>query len=179
MILDLLISLRGYAGGGEEAIEPPFGKYYVMGNNNALTISPRGRSFMGTNLTNGADNNPGGVFNNYKYSIQGQRWHYTITLPSTAVAVKSGKQPTTNNLEEIGNNKHVLLTAVAIKAFGEVYTLKNDVNNLGGVVIQTVKSDGTIQSTKYDIGTRVPYQVISVTSADKSAKDDMTVSGTH
>lgn len=40
----------------------------------------------------------------------------------------------------------------------------------------TVKADGTMPSTHYDIGIKISYKVINVTSADKLAKDDMIVS---
>ena len=156
---------------------PPYGKFYVMGNNNALMLTPRARSFVGTQYTYEENMNPGGRVNKLDYSAQGQRWHYTITLPSTAVAVKAGKQPTTSNIEEISNSQHVLLTSIDIKAMGSQYALKTDVKNTN-VTIQTIKPDGTVNSKDYDIS-KIPQQVVSINSAHKTSRDDLAVSGTH
>lgn len=109
--------------------------------------------------------------------IQGQRWHFTLSLPSTAVAVKADRQPTSANIDEIKNNNHVILTAVDIKAMGTQYTLQGDTKN-NQITIQTVKPDGTITSKDYPVGS-IPYKIVTVNSANKTSRDDLAVSGTH
>ena len=109
--------------------------------------------------------------------IQGQRWHFTLSLPSTAVAVKADRQPTSANIDEIKNNNHVILTAVDIKAMGTQYTLQGDTKN-NQITIQTVKPDGTITSKDYPVG-NIPHKIVTVNSANKTSRDDLAVSGTH
>lgn len=148
-----------------------------MGNNNALMLTPRARTLFATEENYDGNKNPGKRVNKFDYTIQGQRWHFTITLPSTAVAVKSGKQPTTSNIEEVCNDKHVILTSIDLKAIGEHYALKTDVNNTV-ISVQTIKLDGSISEKDYDIS-KIPNQVVTVTSSNKTSRDDLAVSGTH
>ncbi|MEW9924660.1 hypothetical protein AB2T63_07685 [Clostridium butyricum] len=148
-----------------------------MGNNNALILTPRARTLFATEENYDGNKNPGKRVNKFDYTIQGQRWHFTITLPSTAVAVKAGKQPTTSNIEEICNDKHVILTSLDLKAMGEHYTLKTDVKNTE-ISIQTIKPTGEVSEKTYDISS-IPNQVVTVTSSNKTSRDDLAVSGTH
>lgn len=148
-----------------------------MENNNALMLTPRARTLFATEENYDGNKNPGKRVNKFDYTIQGQRWHFTITLPSTAVAVKSGKQPTTSNIEEVCNDKHVILTSIDLKAIGEHYALKTDVNNTV-ISVQTIKPDGSISEKDYDIS-KIPNQVVTVTSSNKTSRDDLAVSGTH
>lgn len=172
------IYAAGYSGDGSEEVLNPYGQYYVMGNNNALMLTPRARSFIGTDITNGTNHNPGNKIDSYEYSRQGTRWHFTLSLPSTAIPVKSGEKPTTDNFAKVSDRYHVILGALDIKAIGDTYALKNDVDNLEGVEIQTINDTGEVKTTKYDI-TKIPYQVVTVTSSDKTSRDDLAESGTH
>lgn len=172
------IYASGYEGDRTEEILNPYGQYYVLGNNNALMLTPRARTFMGTDVTNGVNKNPGNVYNKYEYSRQGTRWHFTLTLPSTAIPIKAGEKPTTENFSKVSDRYHVILGAVDIKAIGDTYALKNDVNNNNGVDIQTITNNGEINTKHYDTS-KIPYQVVSVMSSDKTSRDDLAESGTH
>lgn len=109
--------------------------------------------------------------------MQGQRWHFTLALPSTAVGVVAGKKPTTTNIEEIADSNHVILSALDIKAFGNLYVLKND-NDNNTVTIQRIKEDGTIKNTDYDVS-KIPHKIVSVQSVNNTSRDDLATSGTH
>ena len=174
-----LINVSGSTNTDKNEIKNPYGRYYVLGNNNALALTTRARSFFGSNLTYDINKNLGNRVNNYEFAKQGQRWHFTLTLPSTAVAVQAGKSFISEGVGKtvISDNTHVILTTVDLKAIGETYALKDSVNNTQ-VRIQTIDSNGVVQSRDYPIGS-IPHQVIAVNSSEKTSRDDMTTAGTH
>ena len=172
------IYASGYQGDRTEEILNPYGQYYLLGNNNALMLTPRARTFIGTNVTNGVNKNPGNTYSQYEYSKQGTRWNFTLTLPSPAIPLKAGESPTTENFAKVSDRYHVILGAVDIKGIGDTYALENDVNNNNGVDIQTITNNGEINTKHYDTSS-IDKQVVTVMSSDKTSRDDLTESGTH
>ena len=143
-------NIQGFEGPSTAKAQPPYGQFYVMGNNNALMLTPRARTLFATEENYDGNKNPGNRVNKLDYTIQGQRWHFTISLPSTAVFVEANKQPTTSNIEKVCNDQTIVLTAIDVKAMGTQYALRADVP-VNEITLQVVKKDGSIENRTFDI----------------------------
>ena len=157
--------------GNEINLITPFGKNYAYGNNQLMQLTSRNRTFIGTSMVNGRYNaNPGNVFNDLLFGLQAQRWHFTTGLPSSAVAVEKGREPTETNIKALRNNTSVLLMTLDIKAVGDTYILQYKGSEVNGPV--------TIAGKLFDLSS-LPYPVVSVISGNKSASEDLEITGTH
>ncbi|MDD4113648.1 MAG: hypothetical protein PHC56_11575 [Herbinix sp.] len=105
------------------------------------------------------------------FGLQGQRWHFTTGLPSSAVAVEKGVSISKTSIEELRNQNSVLVMALDIQALGDTYILKYDGSS-------AINGSITIAGTTHDLSS-IPYPITLVFSVSKSAKDDLDVSGTH
>ena len=104
----------------------PSGNYTLQGNNQLLQLIGTSRTFIGTTSTYGYDKNPDNVIERELFSLQGQRWHYTTGLPSSAIFVKHGQPCRTENMLDFEDSKGVLIEALDIKAIGDTFTLQYD-----------------------------------------------------
>ena len=149
-------------------IGQPHGGPYPFGTAQIMFLTERNRTFIGTDKTYGMDKNPGGRISPLDYGKQGQRWHFTYGLPSSAVAVKQGQAVTQENIDAIRNNHTVLIVALDIKSSGTTY------------VLQYSRPNGSIHisGTSWSLAS-IPYPVVSVYSAHKSSADDLAITGTH
>lgn len=148
----------------------PLGKFHAYGNSQILYPDGRNRTFIGTSLVNANDTNPGNVFSDLLFGRQGQRWHFTSGLPSSAVAVEHGAAVTQANIEALQSNTSVLLMALDIKSIGETYVLQYSGTGENSSVI--------IAGAAYNLAS-IPYPIVEVMSSGKSARDDLDTSGTH
>ncbi|XID94319.1 glycine-rich protein [Paenibacillaceae bacterium WGS1546] len=167
---DAVVADQSYVDDGTTfSIGKPFGSYHPFGTAQLMNgIDARNRTFIGTEYTNGVNRNPGGVIPPLLFGLQGQRWHFTYGLPSSAVAVESGKPPTEENIQKLRNNSSVLVLALDIKSAGDTFAL------------QYSKSNGTIQiAGKTRSLASIPYPVVSVYSGNKTSGDDLSITGTH
>lgn len=161
--------------------ELPYGMYYATGNNQFLNLDKRCRTFMGDSATYNTPINrllSGNRSTSFTcdydpldFEVQGQRWHFTNNLPSSAVAVRAGATCNTLNIKELRRDNYILLTAMDIKAIGSVWTLQYEEG--GG------NTTMNIQGTRYNIDSITTGKIITVTTIDKSSKDDRSVTGTH
>lgn len=156
------------ANGNEVSIDKPYGKFHAYGTAQLMHLTGRNRTFIGTEYTNGVNRNPGSAIPEIMFGMQAQRWHFTFGLPSSAVAVRAGQQPTADNIRDLRNNKTVLLVALDIKSIGDTYVLQYD------------KPNGTVEiaGETYHLSA-IPYPVVAVYSAEKTSGDDLSVTGTH
>lgn len=166
----------------------PFGLYYAIGNNQILNLNARNRTYVGANFTYGSEINrirEGSLDTKYVHTTdydtttfmqEAQRWHFTNNLPSSAVAVKAGDKCNSINIADLRKDSYVILTALDIKAVGSVWTLQYAEGGENDRVSITQK-DGTTK--KYNISNVTKGKVVYVTSANKSAKDDRAIVGTH
>jgi hypothetical protein len=150
----------------------PYGIDYQYGIAQILNPTGRNRTYIGSTTTNGLDKNPGNTLPQIMYQEQAQRWHYSLGLPSSSVAVEKGKEPTEANIKDLRNSTtKVLLLAADIKAVGDTYVLQyKSLNNNGTVHFRGFPP----RSLK-----AVPYPVINVYSINKSSADDLDIFGTH
>lgn len=166
MIAGLFAESGGDTATGKAA--EPFGSY-LYGNSQFLQLTGRNRTYIGRDETYGFDKNPSNKLTMMEYAMQGQRWHYSYVLPSSAVAVRSGQQATQANISALRTNTGVIVMAANIKSIGDTYTLQYRNSGNGSL---------SIAGTTWPL-TGIPYPVISVFSANKSSADDLEVSGTH
>ncbi|QMV40498.1 glycine rich domain-containing protein [Cohnella cholangitidis] len=148
----------------------PLGSQHLFGNAQVMTLTERNRTFMGTSRTNGANNNPSSLIGEQSFGKQGQRWHFTYGLPSSAVAVKQGFSPIQANIEVLRNNTSVLLMAADIKAIGDTYALQYSLKGNNGVT--------KIAGKTFDFSA-LPYPVLTVFSGNQTSAGDLDVKGTH
>jgi hypothetical protein len=146
----------------------PIGDSYIYGNAQFMELTGRNRTYIGGTTTYGWDKNPGNALSPSLYAQQGQRWHYSYSLPSSTVAIEAGKSFTQENIDAIRVNTKVIVLAADIKAVGDTYVLEYRVDN--GYV--------DIAETSWSLS-KIPYPVIAVYSSTKSSADDLDVFGTH
>lgn len=72
---------------------------------------------------NGIYHNPGGLIDASQWWEAAQRWHLTLGLASSSVFVRSGLEPTTENIAELQTKDYVVLSTVDIRALGTVWNL--------------------------------------------------------
>jgi len=155
--------------GAEGKAAEPFGTY-LYGSSQFMQLTGRNRTYIGQDATYGWDKNPGNKLSMMEYAMQAQRWHFSYSLPSSAVAVRAGQQVTQANIDALRTNTGVLVLAADIKAVGDTYTLQYTAPMGNGTA--------NIAGTSWPLGS-IPYPVIAIYSASKSSADDLQVSGTH
>lgn len=110
----------------------PNGNLYAFGTAQVMYLTGRNRTYIGNQQTYGSDYNPGNKLLPIKFEEQGQRWHFTYSLPSSAVAVSAGLQPTHANINAIKDKNHVIVMSADIKAVGDTYVLQYTAPNQNG-----------------------------------------------
>ena len=60
----------------------------------------------------------------YLWYKQGQRWHFTVGLPSASVFVEHGKEITLAEIKRIQEDGYTILCSLNITATGTVYNLQ-------------------------------------------------------
>ncbi len=148
----------------------PGGSYYPFGTAQVIYPKEKNRTFIGSTFTYNQDKNPENKFSPSFFNVQAQRWHFTYGLPSSAVVVLAGQEPTQVNIDALRNSNSVILAAADITAIGNPYYLRYT-HPEGN---QPVVINGVTYPT-----TAIPYAVLSVFSANKSSADDLDVKGTH
>lgn len=156
--------------GNENPLLIPLGKYHTYGNVQVMYPNGRNRTFIGTSKTYGEDKNPGDVLREYEYNLQAQRWHFTFKLPSSAIFSPHGQPMNQSNIDSVMNKNSVIVAAADILASGDTYTLQYTNPTGNGSV--------TIAGTTHSLAS-IPYSVYAIYSAEKSAANDLSTSGTH
>lgn len=170
-------------------IELPTGSSWVYGNYNILNLTQRNRTFVGSEYTyNDKDDwnshkDPSDRLPNTLAALQGQRWHFNVGLPSSAVFVYSGQEASDANIKACTSGNAVIFCALEIYSQGEVWTLAYDGSNVN--VPFKVTPDGKTYDPyvpypdpdKNPKGEEMP--IVSIISINHSSKEDMDVIGTQ
>lgn len=156
----------------------PSGKEYAYGTANRLFMKDKNRTFIGTTLTESTYTNPGERISEEKYSRNGQRWHFSLGLPSSAVFVPAGEKCTQANIDKYANNHSVVVCAIDVLARGTVWTLKYSGVPTEDQVLKIIPNGNTYNYSGDPDGPG-DKQIITVYSPNKSSKDDLNVEGTH
>ncbi|GMQ55937.1 hypothetical protein AN1V17_03290 [Vallitalea sediminicola] len=147
--------------------DSPYG-VISSGTAQLIQLDEKNRTYIGTSKTNGIDNNPSRKIIEPFFSMNSQRWHFKVGLPSSAVTVQHNKPFTQSNI--LANNNSVIIMTLDIKIYGETYNLDYKHPSGNGTV--------TLAGKDYDLNS-IPYNVISVYSTNKSSAEDLSTSGTH
>ena len=156
----------------------PSGKEYAYGTANRLFMKDKNRTFIGTTLTESTYTNPGERIAEEKYSRNGQCWHFSLGLPSSAVFVPAGEKCTQANIDKYANNHSVVVCAIDVLARGTVWTLKYSGVPTEDQVLKIIPNGNTYNYSGDPDGPG-DKQIITVYSPNKSSKDDLNVEGTH
>lgn len=169
---------------------------WTFGNYDLLNLTDRNRTFIGSRVTNGTTigNDNGSIISSIRYQLQAQRWHFTVGLPSSAVFVEAGKDPTTANIEACASKYACAVLALEITMQGDIWQLAYDgalyPYSINNQEIEILEGSGSFTFSelsaangnilKYrdtDIDMEMP--VVAILSIDHSSKEDLSVSGTH
>lgn len=192
--------------GIQRNIFTPLGHDYIQGNPQFLQLNGKARTFNGGETTYGQLMNLGGsdtitvADNGRKYNIhgrvnadlwwqKGQRWHFTLGVPSSTIFVRQGVEPTSDTIEEFRKSNYIILCCADIRAIGETWQLRYshvDKNAYGSTHGEVGPGDnGSIQVTTRD-GATITYPIpdylppaIAVYSTVKSSEFDISIVGVH
>ena len=169
-------------------VKAPSGREYQYGTAQMLFLRAKNRTFIGSSVTEGNTTNPGNrVYTevdgkkdyDVQYQRQGQRWHFSLGLPSSAVFVEHGKACTQENINKLTNDHSVIVTALEVYVKGEVWTLKYKNNDVSNQKIQVTK-DTPVWDYSNDPNGPGDKIIVTVTTTPKhSAKNDLQTEGTH
>lgn len=138
------------------------------------SASGRAGSTVARDDSTGIYFNPTGMIEAIKWWAETQRWHFTLSLPSSAVFIAAGTKPTTESIQKMQNDDYVILSTADIRSLGSVwnlrYTQESSSFNVmqGGTVYnieipETVTIDGHVH--------RIPVPIIVYRTNDKLASD--------
>ena len=164
-----------------EWVKLPSGTSWFYGNFNLLNLTQRNRTFIGSQDTYGWTKDPSEKLPDVQYSLQGQRWHFGINLPSSSSFVFSGDKPTTENVNKCipDTSKYVIVGALEIYAQGETWTLVYDGKTTNQPFQVTPTSPVIDPAPKNPKDPDKEMPIVVIYSPNHSSKEDLNVSGTH
>lgn len=118
--------------------------------------------------------NPTGMIEAVKWWAETQRWHFTLSLPSSAVFIAAGTKPTTESIQKMQNDDYVILSTADIRSLGSVWNLRYTQESSSF----NVKKDGTVYNIEIPETVtidghvhRIPVPIIVYRTNDKLASD--------
>lgn len=159
---------------GIKQLPAPLGSYTSLGNAQRGVIDHKARTFIGTSRTNGTETNIGNKLSVYDYDYEAQRWHLKFGLPSSAVFVPSGTQPTKENIDSVKSGNSLILLAADIVVLGDVYTLRWQQRGVNSFTVQRNGVNRTFNLTSSGLP-----PVIALYDTDTSSVIDITSKGSH
>lgn len=180
---------------GSKQLDAPVGEHYKLGNGQAMVSTGKARTFVGgettynqlKNLNEGTGGgtpteddygvlkNDRGRIPDYLWWKSAQRWHMKLGLPSSAVVVRHGVEPTVDTIKEFTSKNYVVLCTADIRAVGDTYILKYDQFGHNGRM-RLQNEEGTWVTV--DLPSNIPT-VFGVFSTVKSSMHDIDIVGTH
>lgn len=109
---------------GSAPVNIPGGHINTLGNRQYLQLDGNARTFVGGISTYGKLQDLNGRIMDYLWYKQGQRWHFTVGLPSASVFVEHGKEITLAEIKRIQEDGYTILCSLNITATGTVYNLQ-------------------------------------------------------
>lgn len=186
----------------------PEGMYHYFGTNQILDLDEGNRTFVGSRYTfseqgkEGSgnldiyDRNPGNILADTAYYMHSQRWHFTLGLPSSAIALPvkgddgNTVLPNTKTIAYYKHSRFKLIVAIQIRVLGEIFALQYQAPH-----IQTIKVGNKIYdfgNNDYNeltplnpnpsvekIGGKYPPYVVMIFDCGKSSDYDLESVGTH
>lgn len=152
----------------------PKGTYIDIGNAQRVVAQKEARTFIGTERTYGVNMNLGSRLEQILWDEAAQRWHLKFGIPSSALFVEAGMEPTEENFKRTQQGNAVVLLAVDIISIGELFTLRWD---QPGITSVRVKKDG--QTRVFNIANVGIPPVVALYDMENTARIDVTPKGSH
>lgn len=146
----------------------------ILGSANVLFLNDLNKTYNGSSKTYSSNKNPGNRLTEAEYNRQGQRWHFTLGLPSSSVFVESNQPCTDINIKKLQTSNRVIVCALDIKVQGEVWTLQYDGTENNSKGFQIFEGGKTYNPPTLDGGDK---PVVVVYPPDKTSKDDVDIQG--
>ncbi len=179
----------------------PKGSSWLYGTYDCFNLLGRNRTSIGTDRTYGVNTNPNSERANFpdsRYWLQGARWHFNLGVPSSSVFVLSNREVNEDTIKECmypeDANQFVIVVALEIYAYGDVWNLAYDGHNINANGLQVTPNspvvyphpvypkqpDGSDPPPSYlDPGSPMEMPVVTVISLNHSSKEDINQAGTH
>lgn len=130
--------------------------------------------------------NPYGRISAQNWWMRSQRWHGTLSLPSSTVFVRAGTEPTVDSIAEFQTKDYIILATADFQALGEIWNLRYKpgqqqvaVQNAAGgtkaIEIPT-EIEMIINGTKYK---HMIPSIITVYQTVSNPVDDIDIVSTH
>jgi hypothetical protein len=168
-------------------VELPRDLAYGFGTTQGFELKDRNRTFIGTSTTNGVEMNKGegsyleGPLDSILFGRQGQRWHFTLVLPSSSQFVRAGaaysKDTANKPFGNVDPKDIFIIGTLDIQAKGGVWAL-NYANTTADTMTLTL-SLPSIPAPPYPSGDPVKPIPVAVFPLDQSSINDINVVGTH
>ncbi len=159
---------------GYKDMARPRGNYIYQGNTQRTVITSSSKTYIGSSRTYGEEMNIGGLLEDWRWAEKAQKWHMKFGLPSSAIFVLNGKEPTQDNIDEVLNTNGVVINALDVIAMGETYTLRWQQPGISSFKIELNNTTKTFNIENLGLP-----PIIALYEAGKTSIDDITINGTH
>lgn len=182
-------------------VPTPITEAYTMGNSQFLSLGPLARTFIGGETTygelmnysgagkaastaikdpvTGVIGNDSGVLTDSTWWVETQRWHLTNSLPSSSIFIEAGHKVTEEEIKKMEEDKWVIITALDIRAKGDIWNLQYDGENPNTVIV--TGQDGEVHKVPFpeeiviDGHTHRIPPVLNIYQTDVKAPDDIDI----
>lgn len=178
-------SIPSDTGVGDDAmvysnIRIPLGIRWLHGTANMLFLRDGNRTFIGSRYRYGVNTEQDGRISEVEFQRQGQRYNFTLGLPTQSAFVRKGEPCTPENIAKYDMDKGIIVVALDILAKGTVWTLKYDGTPVSEREFDLF-NDGTQIVSWKNAGESGPEDkiVVVVYTDAKTSRNDLTTEGTH
>lgn len=172
-------------GVGDDAITSfnvriPLGMRWLHGTANMLFLRDGNRTFIGSRYRYGVNTEQDGRISEVEFQRQGQRYNFTLGLPTQSAFVRKGEPCTPENIAKYDMDKGIIVVALDILAKGTVWTLEYDGTPVSEREFDLF-NDGTQIVSWKNAGENGPEDkiVVVVYTDAKTSRNDLTTEGTH
>jgi hypothetical protein len=200
--LDHTAKIKEQIGSGGTEIYTPISSQIILGNAQFLQLNGKARTFVGGETTYGelknlggsntimVDSDTGTLFNPdgnipaIEWWLATQRWHFTLSLPSSAIFVPAGETPTVENIAKWNGEDAagiLIVQTIDIRALGEIWNLhyESDAREIrvtynGATSTKILPEYITINGVKHYI-----YTPVNVIDASGDSSKEVSIISTH
>lgn len=158
----------------------PMGIRWLHGTANMLFLRDGNRTFIGSRYRYGVNTEQDGRIPEVQFQRQGQRYNFTLGLPTQSAFVRKGEPCTPENIAKYDMDKGIIVVALDIIARGTVWTLEYDGTPVSDREFDLFNDGSQIVSWK-TAGPNGPEDkiVVLVYTDAKTSRNDLTTEGTH
>ena len=162
------------------SIRIPNGTRWLHGTANMLFLRDGNRTFIGSRTRYGVNTETDNRIPETQFRRQGQRWNFTLGLPTQSAFVRKGEACTPENIAKYDMENGIIVVALDIISRGTVWTLRYDGTPVGERSFYLFDNNQTLVSWE-GAGENGPQdkKVVVVYTDAKTSRDDLTTEGTH